>query len=101
MHKLEINPEKSAGVKLYLKVVSKIAIFIFLFLQPIFVYIQSYNPKDCDDKAVHYYSSAFFHSPHSKKQDLIKLTPFYLEKLTLETKKLRLARRLVFPPPIT
>lgn len=49
---------------------------IFL-LQPLVVYLTAYDPGDCDDKAVHYYSAAFSIASEKNRNDFFKtISPF-------------------------
>lgn len=36
-------------------------------MQPLVIYLTAYDPGDCDDKAVHYYSAAYFSAPQERK----------------------------------
>jgi hypothetical protein len=49
---------------------------VFL-LQPLVIYLTAYDPGDCDDKAVHYYSAAYASASEKTRNDFFKtINPF-------------------------
>jgi len=61
----------------------------------VFVYMDRYPSGDCDDKAVHYYSSACFWSSGSKLEDIKTTIPAWIEKESSLEGKQRVFGRLV------
>lgn len=51
------------------RVLTKILLALFFLFQPMVVYLTSYEVGDCDDKAVHYYSSVYFVASEEKKKE--------------------------------
>lgn len=54
----------------FLKILVAFSFATFFLLQPMVVYLTSYDPGDCDDKAVHYFSAAYFMASSDKRQRL-------------------------------
>ena len=55
----------------------KLALGVLFLLQPLVIYLTAYDPGDCDDKAVHYYSAAFATASEKGRIDFFKtIKPF-------------------------
>lgn len=55
----------------------KIFLGVIFFLQPLVVYLTAYDPGDCDDKAVHYYSAAIASTSQKSRNEFFKtIKPF-------------------------
>src|SRR6185436_7846018 len=53
-------------------------VFAFFFaLQPLVVYVAAYHSRDCDDKAVHFFSAMYWQAPAERRAALgTALEPF-------------------------
>jgi hypothetical protein len=72
-------------------------LFAVLFVHPVFIFMQDYLMRDCDDKAVHYFSAAFFAAGAPQRQAVLDALPAWLERLPTEHLKLRMAGRIAYP----
>jgi len=71
------------------------ALFVIIFCQPILVYLHRFNVRDCDDKAVHYYSAAYT-AATSQKRDIVRnALPEWLGKEESLYRKQRVAGRVI------
>lgn len=61
------------------KIIIKIILGAFFLFQPMIVYLSSYVPGDCDDKAVHYFSAAYWLSKPENKEKLNDMLGQYWE----------------------
>ena len=66
------------------------------FIHPIVIYLQSYLLGDCDDKAVHYFASAFLAANDHARQSVIEAMPAWMDRLSTPHDRLRLAGRIAY-----
>ncbi|HPF99461.1 MAG TPA: hypothetical protein PLE77_05300 [Kiritimatiellia bacterium] len=59
------------------------------------VWLSSYSRGDCDDKAVHYYSSSYVLAAAPARAAVLDTLPAWLEKLPASRKKVRLENRIL------
>src|SRR5689334_3276231 len=76
-----------------LKELFEIGVIIFLLLVSPVIYLHYYPAADCDDKAVHYYSSAMFFADSVRSQTVYKTVPWFIS-LEPPAQRERLANRL-------
>ena len=70
------------------KILKKFVIFttaVFFLLQPMVVYLSSYDPGDCDDKAVHYFSAAYSSASPNKRLELENILRSSKEEAKIES----------------
>lgn len=58
----------------------KAILFLGLFVQPIFIYMANYDIRDCDDRASHYYASAFLFADPALREDIANAMPAWRAK---------------------
>ena len=74
-----------------------VVLFAVLFLHPVCIFLQEYLIRNCDDKAVHYYSAAYVAADEPHRQAVLAALPGWMDLLPTQYLRLRLAGRIVYP----
>ncbi|OQW97707.1 MAG: hypothetical protein BWK77_01060 [Verrucomicrobia bacterium A1] len=74
-----------------------VLLFLVLFAHPVFLFLEEYLIRNCDDKAVHYYSTAYLAADAAHRQAVIAALPGWMDQLDTQHLKLRFAGRIAYP----
>lgn len=83
-----------SGRKALTMAVVKVCLFVVLVSLPVFVYLVAYVDTDCDDKAVHFYASAYLFGQAEKRQAIRERISDWAEAEEVVWRKQRFITRM-------